>query len=110
MTMPVPFVSELRTTDEVIMVGGGNGNLLHLRVQSAELWDALRVEAPDSATIKEVKLAALDKFFPDGYSTGEFVVKLRGFEVLNEDDSLSSSGVRNGSTLLLSRRRRRPVK
>jgi hypothetical protein len=108
--MSVPFVSELRTTDEVIVLGGGDGNVLHLRVQSAELWDTLRVDAPDSASVKQVKLAALDKFFPDGYSIGEFVVKLRGFEVLNEDESLSSSGVRNGSTLLLSRRRRRPVK
>ena len=106
----VPFVSELRTTDDVVMIGGGNGNVLHLRVQSAELWDALRVDAPDTATIREVKTAALEKFFPDGFAAGEFVVKLRGFEILNEDDALSASGVRNGSTLLLSRRRRRPVK
>lgn len=108
--MSVPFVSELRTTDEVIMLAGGNGNVMHLRVQAAELWDTLRVDAPDTASVKEVKIAALDKFFPDGYSLGEFVVKLRGFEVLHEDESLASSGVRNGSTLLLSRRRRRPVK
>lgn len=108
--MTVPFVTELRTSDDVIVIGGGDGNVLHLRVQSAELWDALRVDAPETATVKEVKTAALDKFFPDGYSANEFVVKLRGFEILNEDGALSAAGVRNGSTLLLSRRRRRPVK
>ncbi|HEX6576251.1 MAG TPA: hypothetical protein VF042_14890 [Gemmatimonadaceae bacterium] len=108
--MTVPFVTELRTPDEAVIIGGGNGNVLHLRVQSAELWDALRVDAPDSAPVAQVKTAALDKFFPDGYLATDFVVKLRGFEILNEDDALTAAGVRNGSTLLLSRRRRRPVK
>ena len=108
--MTVPFVSELRTSDEVIILGGGDGDVLHLRVQSAELWDALRVDAPSSATVISVKNAGLHSFFPLGYSAPEFVVKLRGFEILNEDETLAASGVRNGSTLLLSRRRRRPVK
>jgi hypothetical protein len=83
---------------------------MHVRVQAAELWDALRVAAPESASIAAVKGAALEKFFPDGVALGDFVVKLRGFEILNENESLAASGVRNGSTLLLSRRRRRPVK
>jgi hypothetical protein len=106
----IPFVSELRTPDGTIVLGGGDGNVLHLRVQSAELWDALRVDAPEVATVATVKTAALEKFFPDGVPAGEFVVKLRGFEILDENESLGSSGVRNGSTLLVSRRRRRPVK
>jgi hypothetical protein len=108
--MSVPFVSELRTSDEVIVIGGGDGSVMHLRVQAAELWDALRVDAPETATVASVKNATLEKFFPDGVSAGEFVVKLRGFEILDENESLGASGVRNGSTLLLSRRRRRPVK
>jgi hypothetical protein len=108
--MTVPFVNELRTSDDVIVIGGGDGGVLHVRVQAAELWDALRVDAPQSATVIAVKNAALQRFFPDGYSAPEFVVKLRGFEILNEDGTLAEAGVRNGSTLLLSRRRRRPVK
>ena len=108
--MTVPFVSELRTTDDTIVLGGGDGGVLHLRVQSAELWDALRIDAPESAPVAAVKNAALEKFFPDGASSREFVVKLRGYEILDENESLGASGVRNGSTLLLSRRRRRPVK
>ena len=108
--MTVPFVSELRTSDDVIVIAGGDGAVLHLRAQAAELWDTLRVDAPESATVASVKNAALDKFYPDGVSAAEFVVKLRGFEILDENESLAASGVRNGSTLLLSRRRRRPVK
>jgi hypothetical protein len=108
--MTVPFVNELRTSDDTIVIGGGDGTVLHLRVQAAELWDALRVDAPESATVASVKNAAIEKFFPYAVSTGEFVVKLRGFEILDENESLGAAGARNGSTLLLSRRRRRPVK
>jgi hypothetical protein len=107
--MTVPFVNELRTADDVIVVNG-DGAVLHLRVQAAELWDTVRVDAAESATVNAVKNVALQRFFPIGYSSPEFVVKLRGFEILNEDDTLAASGVRNGSTLLLASRRRRPVK
>jgi hypothetical protein len=106
----VPFVNELRTSDDVIVLGGGNGGVLHVRVQSAELWDALRVDAPASAPVIDVKRAALEVFFPNGVAIEEFVVKVRGFEILNENEGLASAGIKDGSTLLLSRRRRRPIK
>jgi len=108
--MTVPFVSELRTSDDVVTLGNGDADTLHLRVQVAELWDALRVDAPASTPVAAVKKAALDRFFPDGEATNDFVVKLRGFEILEETETLAASGVRDGSTLLVSRRRRRPVK
>ena len=109
--MSAPFVTELRTSDDLIVLGGGgDGQVLHLRVQAAELWDALRIDAPATATVDSVKRAALEKFFPDGAAVPDFVVKLRGFEILHENESLAASGVRDGSTLLLSRRRRRPVR
>ena len=108
--MTTPFVNELRTADEVLSVGGGDGAMMHLRIQAAELWDTLRVDAPATATVASVKAAALGKFFPSGVNGEEFVAKLRGFEILNEEESLSGSGVRDGSTILLARRRRRPVR
>ena len=107
--MTAPFVSTLRTSDEVIDLAEG-GDALHLRAQVAELWDAVKVEAAPSASVDEIKKAVLAKFYPDGVSSAEFVVKLRGYEILNESDSLAHSGIRDGSTLLISRRRRRPVK
>jgi hypothetical protein len=40
----------------------------------------------------------------------EYVIKLRGFEVLDENVSLADAGARNGSIFLLTHRRRRPVR
>jgi len=108
--MTAPFVTELRVGGDAIVVSGGDGALLHLRVQSAELWDAIRVDAPASEKVALVKEAALREFYPNGIDDSEFVVKVRGFEILNEDDSLQAAGVRDGSTLLLARRRRTPVR
>ena len=108
--MTAPFVTEIRTADDVIRVGGGNGAVMHLRVQVAELWDTVRVDAPGLTSLAEVKNAALAAFFPTRVQASEFVAKLRGFEILNEDDTLGQCGVRDGSTILLARRRRRPVK
>lgn len=108
--MTAPFVSELRVSDDVIVLVGGDGPVLHLRAQVAELWDALRVDAPASASVADVKAAALNAFFPNGASFPDFVVKVRGFEILYENESLAAAGIRDGSTLLLAMRRRRPVK
>jgi len=108
--MTSPFVSELRVGGDVITLGGGDGAVLHLRVQCAELWDAVRVDAPGSTSFSAVKDAALAWFFPNGIHSGEFVAKVRGFEILNESDSLDACGIRDGSTILLARRRRRAVR
>jgi len=108
--MTAPFVTELRTSDEVVKVGGTDGDTLHLRVQVAELWDTLRVDASPSTPVESVKKAALGRFFPDGEPITDYVVKLRGFEILDETATVAASGAKDGSTLLLARRRRRPVK
>ena len=108
--MTAPFVTELRAGGDVVVLGGGNGPVLHLRAQSAELWDTIRIDVPASATVAAVKEAALARFHPNGVQPSEFVVKIRGFEILDEHDSLEASGIRNGSTLLISRRRRMPVR
>ena len=108
--MTAPFVTELRTPAYVIVLGDAATATMHLRVQAAELWDTVRVDASPSASVIAVKLAALAAFYPDGVEADEFVTKLHGFEVLNEDDSLQAVGVRDGSTLLLTWRRRRAVR
>lgn len=108
--MSVPFVTGLRVGPDAIVVGGGNGALLHLRVQQAELWETVRVDAPASESVAAVKAAALGAFFPNGSISDDFVVKVRGYEILREADSLLASGAKDGSTLLLARRRRRAVR
>jgi hypothetical protein len=105
-----PFVTELRTDASVIILGDESAEALHLRVQAAELWETIRVDAPKSESVLAVKTAALAAFYPEGVFASDFVTKLHGFEILDEDASLAAAGARDGSTLLLTSRRRRPVR
>ncbi|MEO7367131.1 MAG: hypothetical protein ABIZ36_04190 [Gemmatimonadaceae bacterium] len=108
--MSAPFVTELRTSAAVIVVGDGASATMHIRVQAAELWDTVRLDASPGESVLGVKLAALGSFYPEGVISDDFVVKLHGFEILHENESIGSVGVSDGSTLLLTRRRRRPVR
>jgi hypothetical protein len=84
--------------------------VLHIRVQVADLWDSVRVDAPPTEPVLSVKRAALAALYPDGADPDELVVRLHGFEILDESRSLTEAGVRDGSILLLVARRRRPVR
>jgi hypothetical protein len=68
------------------------------------------VETPPSESVVVVKTRALAVLFPDGGAPEEFVVKLNGFEILDEHASVSDVGAADGSTFLVTSRRRRPVK
>jgi hypothetical protein len=107
------IVSTLRARPNLVRLGA-NGNAadtIVVRAQVPEVWDAVRIEAAGSATVLEVKRRALAELVPDEAADAEqFVVKMRGFEVLDETLSLHDAGVRNGSTLLITSRRRRPVR
>ena len=109
MTSP-PFVTGLRTNGNVINLASGDEPVLHIRVQAADLWDSVRADAPPTETVTGVKRAALNALYPGGIFPGDYVVRLHGYEVLDENISLSAAGVRNGSILLLVSRRRRPVR
>lgn len=108
--MSAPFVTELRTSAAVIVVGDEASATMHIRVQAAELWNTVRLDASPRESVLGVKLAALSAFYPEGAISDDFVVKLHGFEILHENESISAVGVSDGSTLLLTRRRRRPVR
>lgn len=106
--MSEPFVTQLRSRPGAIRVGDG-GPALAIRVQVPETWDVVRVDAPAGATVGAVKAAALRALLDERDATG-YVVKLRGVEVPDESASLAESGVLAGSTLLVTARRRRPVR
>jgi hypothetical protein len=82
---------------------------LRLRVTVEDAWDQVPLDLPASTPLADLKRAALDatkvKRDPD-----EYVVKFRGFELLDESRSLADSGlVANGAVIVLPRRRR-PVR
>ncbi len=109
--MTVPFVTALRTRTDPVRVGDMNdADRWTLRVQSAEAWDAVKVEAAPSALVRDVKRAAMAVLMPDIDATEHFVVKLRGFAIADENISLRGVGAMNGSTLLVTSIRRRPVR
>ena len=107
--MTAPFVTNLRARREAVHVGRKDGKAVTVRVEVPELWDVVRVVAAPNATVEEVKVASLRalnaRANPDAY-----VIKLRGFEVLDERASLEDAGAIDGSIFLLTHRRRRPVR
>ncbi len=107
--MSAPFVGSLRTRGEPIKLGSPTGNPMRVRAQVLEAWDAIRIDADPSASVRSLKQLALRELYPEDLPETEFVVKLNGFEVLDEDVPLSACGARNGSTFLITDRRRRPV-
>jgi hypothetical protein len=110
--MSASVVSTLRARPQVVRLapGGAASGELAVRVQIPEVWDALRVLAPPAASVLEVKRRALQELMPDETEDQAFVVKLRGHEVLDESASLAELAVSSGSTLLVTSRRRRPVR
>jgi hypothetical protein len=109
--MTMRFASTLRTRDETMQVGAGAaGDSITIRVQMAEVWDVVRISAGRQTQVSVIKEAALERLLPDFVSTADFYLRLNGFEVLDESASLEDEGVRDGSTLLLTFRRRRPVR
>jgi len=105
-------VSGLRARPALVRLGtdGNASDAIIVRAQVPEVWDAVRIEASRSATVLELKRRALAELVPDAADAEAYVVKVRGFEVLDETVSLDEASLRDGSTLLITGRRRRPVK
>ena len=106
-----PFVSRLRARPEALRLGAADAPVLWaVRVQVAEVWDAVRVIAPPDEPALGVKVAALEALYPDAAYHDDFVMKLGGAEVLDENASLEEVGARDGSIFLVEFRRRRAVR
>lgn len=105
----MPFVGSLRTRGQPLKLGSSSAKPMKVRAQVLEAWDAIRVDADPSASVRSLKQLALRELYPENIPDEEFVVKLNGFEILDEDAPLSATGARDGSTFLITDRRRRPV-
>jgi len=106
-----PFVNALRVRPGIIRLPAVSGaTVWTVRVQAAEVWDAVRVEAAPETPVRDVKEAAMADLLSDSDKPDEFVVKHGGVEIRDEALSLREAGVHNASTLLVMGRRRRPVR
>ena len=106
--MSVPFVSQLRATGKPITIGE-SADALTLRVEASDIWETVRVVASPDTGISDLKNRVVAELFPNE-QPDDFVLKLRGWELLDMGASLTESGLQNGSILLLGYRRRRPVR
>jgi hypothetical protein len=107
--MSASFVTTLRTSGDAIRVGNSGAKALTIRVEVPERWDVALITAAPEASVYDVKEAAMRDVLPEE-DASDYVIKLRGFEVLDESVSLVGAGARNGSIFLLMHRRRRPVR
>lgn len=108
--MSTAFVSQLRASRSPIILAAPGAGSITIRVQAADLWETVRIVARPDTPISEVKRRAIARLFPNASFTDDFVLKLRGWEILDHNAPLSECGVVDGSILLLAFRRRRPVR
>ena len=104
-----PFVSQLRSRPGVIRMGEAGQPTITLKAQVFEVWDTVRIEVSPTEPVLSVKVRALEALYPEAEYHDDFVVKLNGFEVLDENVSVADSGAADGSTYLIARRRRRVI-
>ncbi len=103
-------VNVLRARPGLLALGADAPGAITVRVQMPELWDTIAVRCAPGTSVLALKQAALDAFLPVHQPTVDFVMKLRGFEVLDEAQPVEVAGARDGSTFLLTYRHRRPVR
>lgn len=102
------FANALRAQPGAIVLADG-ADAVTIRVQAAEAWDAVRVTCRLTATVAEVKRAAMAVLLPDVVATDDYCVKFRGALIDNESISLAQAGAKAASTLFVTARRRRPI-
>ena len=108
--MSTAFVGQLRSHRAPLLLAPPGPNTISFRVQVAEQWDAVRIIATPETTVGEVKERVFAAFYPEYEYSDEFVLKLSGWEMLDETAPIAQSGIVNGSVILLGDRRRRPVR
>ena len=105
-----PFVTRLRVRGETIDIARAGEPALTLRVEMPEVWDTVRIRASANEPVISVKRAALEALAPQADMAEEFVLKLRGWEILDERATLTDAGAIDGSIFLVAYRRRRAVR
>ena len=110
--MSAPFVGSLRARPTTIRLAPEGTEAITIRVEMPEVWDVVRIAVAPTEPVLAVKVRALEALYPeaDPELHADFVLKLRGWEILDEAASLADAGVIDGSILLLTFRRRRPVR
>jgi hypothetical protein len=108
--MTQPFVTQLRARQNTIRLAPEGAAFITIRVEMPEVWDVVRIETSPNEGVLTVKRRALDALYPGVERHEEFVLKFRGWEILDESATLADAGLTDGSILLLTYRSKRPVR
>lgn len=81
-----------------------------IRIQSADVWDTVRMRCNADTSLRAVKLAAMKELLPDVRHETDYMVKLGGGEIRNEAVTLGELRVGDSSLMFLDARRRHPVR
>jgi hypothetical protein len=104
-----PFVTALRSRPGLVRLGDGSPRLT-VRIELQERWETLAFDVSADSTVHALKGEALSRFGLAEVPAEDFILKLRGAEIVDEQETLTAATVRDGSSFLLSFRRRRPVR
>jgi hypothetical protein len=108
--MTEPFVTQLRARPSTIRLIPETVRGITIRVEMPEVWDTVRIVTSPNELLLTIKVRALEALFPEAELHGDFVLKFRGWEILDEASPLSELQIGDGAILLLTHRRRRPVR
>ena len=108
--MSATFVSTVRARPDTVRLVPEGAPAQLIRVEVPEAWDVVRFAVAPTTRVLDVKLRALEELMPSAEHPEDFVFKLRGWEVLDENATLAEIGMQDGSILLLTSRRKKPVR
>jgi len=102
------FTTQLRAGGTPLVIAEGAGTI-SFRVEASDIWEAVRVSARPETPVADVKARVVAALFQNE-QVADFVLKFRGWEILDENAALKDVGIVEGSIVLLAIRRRRPVR
>ena len=82
---------------------------LPVRVMVEDSWDQVMLELDTSTTVADAKQRALSMTHTVR-DASDYLVKFRGAEIQDEDQSLADAGIVPNAALIVMPRRRRPVR
>ncbi|MEP7002621.1 MAG: hypothetical protein ABI969_19170 [bacterium] len=108
--MTAPFVTQLRARGAALQLAKAGEPAITVRVEMPEVWNTVNVIVSPTQRVVDVKIAALKALYPVECNHEDFVCKFRGWEVLDENETIDAAGASGGSIFLLTHRRRRAVR
>ncbi|MEP6619180.1 MAG: hypothetical protein ABJE47_07695 [bacterium] len=108
--MTAPFTSQLRARPQALQLAAAGVASITVRIEMPEIWDTIKAVVSADSTVLALKGRALEALCPGGEGQDAFVLKLHGWEVLDETVTLAAAGAVDGSIFLLTHRRRRAVR